>query len=165
MMSDVDESVVVDEIQPELRSSKRENEELSMSQDLQKAAEELTQGLLNIYQPPLEQLEKELKELTTKQETLLHEMQNENKKINDVEGEPSINEIFSMINTYQTKLASLKSDMVSIHERTSKLKNRALRLQKTKQKEAVLKEQKREQELRREQELIGKPKIEEPGSS
>lgn len=42
----------------------RENEELAISEDLQKAVEELSQGLLSIYQPPLEQLEKELKELT-----------------------------------------------------------------------------------------------------
>ncbi|XP_033212181.1 biogenesis of lysosome-related organelles complex 1 subunit 6-like [Belonocnema kinseyi] len=165
MMTDVEESTVASEIQPQLRSSGRENKELAISEDLQKAVEELSQGLLSIYQPPLEQLEKELKELTTKQESLLHEMKNENKKIDEVQEEPSLKEMFSIINKYQGKLASLKSEMSSIHERTSKLKNRAQRLQKTKQKEALTKEHKREQELRREQELIGKRKNEEPEAS
>ncbi|XP_011149967.1 biogenesis of lysosome-related organelles complex 1 subunit 6 isoform X3 [Harpegnathos saltator] len=125
--------------------------------DFTEAIEKLAEGLLNIYQPPLEQVKKELLELTSKQETVLAQMQSENKKINETFEDVDLNDMFATIKVYQGKLASIRKEMISIHERTSKLKKRALRLQQIKQKEALNKEQQREQELRREQELIARP--------
>ncbi|EFN77474.1 biogenesis of lysosome-related organelles complex 1 subunit 6 isoform X1 [Harpegnathos saltator] len=134
-----------------------EQEECKDVIDFTEAIEKLAEGLLNIYQPPLEQVKKELLELTSKQETVLAQMQSENKKINETFEDVDLNDMFATIKVYQGKLASIRKEMISIHERTSKLKKRALRLQQIKQKEALNKEQQREQELRREQELIARP--------
>jgi len=124
--------------------------------DFSKAVEKLAEGLLSICQPPLEQVRKELFELTSKQEALLAQMQLENKKIHETIEDIDLNDMFAAVKVYQGKLALIRKEMINIHERTYKLKKRALRLQQIKQKEALNKEQQREQELRREQELIGR---------
>lgn len=119
--------------------------------------EKLAHGLLSIYQPPLEQVKRELSELISKQETLLTRMQFENKKLGETFEDVDLNDMFATIKLYQGKLASVRKEMINIHEKTFKLKKRALRLQQIKQKEALNREQQREHELRREQELIARP--------
>ncbi|KAL0106493.1 hypothetical protein PUN28_016300 [Cardiocondyla obscurior] len=86
-------------------------------------------------------------------------MQLENKKIHETLEDIDLNDMFSTVKIYQGKLTVIRKEMINIHERTSKLKKRVLRLQQIKQKEAMNKEQQREQELRREQELIGRSTI------
>lgn len=127
--------------------------------DFKEAANKLAEGLLSQYQAQLEQVEKKLDEVRTKQETLLEQMQMENKKLQDTYDDVNLDEMFQTIKVSQGKLVLMKKEMASIHERTFKLKKRALRLQQMKQKEALTREQQREQEIRREQELIGKPVI------
>ncbi|XP_032671946.1 biogenesis of lysosome-related organelles complex 1 subunit 6 isoform X3 [Odontomachus brunneus] len=122
MMTDVSETETV-----EVHSG-TEQEECENVIDFTEAVEKLAEGLLSIYQPPLEQVKKDLLELTSKQETLLAQMQSENKKINETFEDIDLNDM-----------------------------KRALRLQQIKQKEALNREQQREQELRREQELIARP--------
>lgn len=137
----------------QLRIEKKSSEDAI---DFSKAVEKLTEGLLNTCQSPLEHVRKELSELTGKQEALLAQMQLENKKIHETFEDIDLNDMFAAIKVYQGKLAVIRKEMINIHERTYKLKKRALRLQQIKQKEALNKEQQREQELRREQELIGR---------
>lgn len=84
-------------------------------------------------------------------------MQIENKKLQETFESVNLNEMFQTIKVYQGKLTLMKKEMALIHERTFKLKKRASRLQQVKQKEALNKEQ----EIRREQELIGKPAVNE----
>ncbi|EZA58776.1 hypothetical protein DMN91_008691 [Ooceraea biroi] len=151
MMTDVGEAEAA-----EIRS-RTEKQESEDTLDFSEAAEKLADGLLSIYQPPLEQVKKELFELTNKQEALLTRMQLKNKKIEETFEDVDLHDMFATIKVYQGKLALIRKEMINIHERTSKLKKRALRLQQIKQKEALNKEQQREQELRREQELIGRP--------
>nr|XP_034191501.1 biogenesis of lysosome-related organelles complex 1 subunit 6-like isoform X3 [Osmia lignaria] len=125
MMTDIEEAEVI-KIQPQIEQ--HESDEIKV--DFSEAAKKLAQGLLNIYQLPLEQVQKELTEVTNKQETLLSQMQTENKKLQETFDDVKLNEM-----------------------------KRALRLQQIKQKEALSREHQREQEVRREQELIGKPTI------
>ncbi|XP_050459685.1 biogenesis of lysosome-related organelles complex 1 subunit 6 [Cataglyphis hispanica] len=150
MMSDMGETGAA-EVQ--LKTEKEMSEETIY---FSKTAEKLAEGLLNICKPPLEQVRKELFELTKKQEALLAQMQLENKKIHETFEDINLNDMFTAVKVYQGKLALIRKEMINIHERTYKLKKRALRLQQIKQKEALNKEQQREQELRREQELIGR---------
>ncbi|XP_034191498.2 biogenesis of lysosomal organelles complex 1 subunit pallidin isoform X1 [Osmia lignaria lignaria] len=154
MMTDIEEAEVI-KIQPQIEQ--HESDEIKV--DFSEAAKKLAQGLLNIYQLPLEQVQKELTEVTNKQETLLSQMQIENKKLQETFDDVKLNEMFQTIKLYQGKLTLMKKEMASVHERTCKLKKRALRLQQIKQKEALSREHQREQEVRREQELIGKPTI------
>lgn len=143
------------ELQSEIEKRNREENEL----DFKEAVKKLTEGFLNQYQVQWEQTEKKLDEVKNKQETLLNQMQIENKKFQDVFDDIKLNDMFQTIKISQNKLILMKKEMASIHERTFKLKKRALRLQQIIQKEALNREQQREQEIRREQELIGKPMI------
>ncbi|XP_043280502.1 biogenesis of lysosome-related organelles complex 1 subunit 6 [Venturia canescens] len=152
MMKDIGEEAAA-EVQPNLEFADRDTPIVDFSQSTTK----LANGLLAIYQPPLEQIKKELDDLTKKQESLMDRMLVENIKITDLAEDIALNEMVSTIKLYQGKLGSIKREMTSIHDRTSKLKKRALRLQQMKQKEALTREHQREQELRREQDLIGKP--------
>ncbi|XP_011252515.1 biogenesis of lysosome-related organelles complex 1 subunit 6-like isoform X2 [Camponotus floridanus] len=147
-MNDIGEAGVMD---IQLKTEKEVSEDTLY---FSKAVEKLAEGLLGICQPPLEQVKNELFELTSKQEALLAQMQLENKKIHETFEDIDLNDMFAAIKVYQGKLTLIRKEMINIHERTYKLKKRALRLQQIKQKEALNKEQQREQELRREQELI-----------
>ncbi|KAH0952038.1 hypothetical protein HN011_006911 [Eciton burchellii] len=151
MMTDVSEAEAAE---IHLRTDKQESES---TVDFSEAAGKLANGLLSIYQPPLEQVKKELFELTNKQQALLVRMQLKNKKIEETFEDVDLHDMFTTIKVYQGKLGLIRKEMINIHERTAKLKKRALRLQQVKQKEALNREQQREQELRREQELIGRP--------
>lgn len=148
MMVDIDETEVT-EVQSQ-------NDNMETIFNFSKATENLTAGILEIYQSPLEKSKKELKELISKQQVLLSQMQTENKKLQDILQDADLREMFVTIKMYQGKAANIKKEMVVIHDRIFKLKKRALRLQQIKQKEALGREQQKEQELRREQELIGK---------
>ncbi|XP_066597881.1 biogenesis of lysosome-related organelles complex 1 subunit 6 [Prorops nasuta] len=149
MMKDIDEAAVA-EIQSQLNTLDSQD---SKEIDFTDASKKLATGLLSIYQPPLEEIKSELNELTEKQETLISIMKVENKKLLDRTEDINLTEMFDTLKVYQGKLVSCKKEMTSIHERIAKLKKRALKLQSIKQKET----QQREQEIRREQELIGKP--------
>ncbi|XP_006616754.1 biogenesis of lysosome-related organelles complex 1 subunit 6 [Apis dorsata] len=154
MMTDMEEAEAR-ELQSEIEKRNREENEL----DFKEAVKKLAEGFLNQYQVQWEQTEKKLNEVKNKQETLLNQMQIENKKFQDVFDDIKLNDMFQTIKIGQNKLILMKKEMASIHERTFKLKKRALRLQQIIQKEALNREQQREQEIRREQELIGKPMI------
>ncbi|XP_076647755.1 biogenesis of lysosomal organelles complex 1 subunit pallidin [Halictus rubicundus] len=154
MMTDLEESEVKI-VQSEIEKRDGDNKQ----QDFSEAAKKLAEGLLSIYKLPLEQVHKELTEVTSKQQALLNQMQGENKKLQETHEDIDLNKMFQTVKVYQGKLTFMKKEMASIHERTFKLKKRALRLQQMKQKEALNREQQREQEIRREQDLIGKPVV------
>lgn len=105
----------------------------------------------------LGQLKSDLLELQNKQNGLIDKMQIENRQLTETAEDDMCSRMFPLIKSYNDKLHRIKKEIISVHERTGKLKKRALRLQQLKEKEALYKEQKREEDLRREQELIGKP--------
>ncbi|KAK9302244.1 hypothetical protein QLX08_005687 [Tetragonisca angustula] len=154
MMTNMEETEAR-ELQLQIEKHNKEEDEI----DFKVAIKKLTEGFLKQYQEQWEQSGKKLNEVKSKQEILLSQMQIENKKVQDVFNDVKLNEMFQMIKVSQGKLILMKKEMVSIHERTFRLKKRASKLQQVVQKEALNKEQQREQELRREQELIGKPAI------
>ncbi|XP_031829553.1 biogenesis of lysosomal organelles complex 1 subunit pallidin isoform X1 [Nomia melanderi] len=154
MMTDIEETEAK-KVQSQIEKHDIEEDQ----QDFSEAAKKLAEGLLSIYQSPLEQVHRELNEITSKQETLFNQMQAENEKLQEIFDDVDLNEMFQTIKVYQGKLTFIKKEMASIHERTFKLKKRALRLQQVKQKEALNREQQREQESQREQDLIGKPVV------
>ena len=151
-MTDIEEAEVKN---VQLQIEKHDSDEDQV--DFSEAAKKLAEGLLSIYQLPLEQVQTELNEVTSKQQVLLGQMQIENRKLQETFDDVKLNEMFQTVKHYQGKLTFMKKEMTLIHERAFKLKKRALKLQQIKQKEALNREQQREQEIRREQELIGKP--------
>ncbi|KAF6128991.1 biogenesis of lysosomal organelles complex 1 subunit 6 [Phyllostomus discolor] len=64
---------------------------------------------------------------------------------------------FTEAKHYHTKLVNIRKEMLMLHEKTSKLKKRALKLQQKRQKEELEREQQREKEFEREKQLTAKP--------
>ncbi|CAH0551793.1 unnamed protein product [Brassicogethes aeneus] len=116
--------------------------------------EPLSKGLLNIYEPSLVVAQKQLKELTDKQELMLKQLHQENLSLLEVQHDQDLEHIFGRLKIYQAKLVNIKKDIKTLHDRSSKLKKRALKLQQIKEKEEAVKQQK-ELSLKQEEDLIG----------
>ncbi|KAG7482364.1 hypothetical protein JOB18_019541 [Solea senegalensis] len=121
------------------------------------AVDKLTEGLLSHYLPDLQNSKGVLQELTQNQLILLDTLDQEVTKISDCNALLDLNSLFTEAKVYHNKLVSIRKEMIMIHEKTTKLKKKALKLQQQKQKEALEKEQQREKELERERQLIAKP--------
>ncbi|KAM3828350.1 biogenesis of lysosome-related organelles complex 1 subunit 6 [Vipera latastei] len=122
-----------------------------------KAVEQLTEGLISHYLPDLQRSKLALKELTQNQEVLLETVQQEISKFKECNSVLDINMLFSEAKYYHNKLVNIRKEMLMLHEKTSKLKRRALKLQQKRQKEELDREQQREKDLEREKQLTAKP--------
>ncbi|XP_068588245.1 biogenesis of lysosome-related organelles complex 1 subunit 6 [Cebidichthys violaceus] len=123
----------------------------------EEAVDKLTEGLLSHYLPDLQNSKRALQELTQNQLVLLDTLDQEVTKFRDCNTLLDLNSLFAEAKVYHNKLVNVRKEMIVLHERTTKLKRRALKLQQQKQKEALEKEQRREKELERERQLIAKP--------
>ncbi|KAL7300686.1 uncharacterized protein LOC106657010 [Trichogramma pretiosum] len=103
--------------------------------DLSEVSQKLAKGIVDVYEGPLSQVQQELNALTSKQETCITQMQAENKKMCDVQDDIELNHLFTTVANSQRKLLDIKTEIMSICDRTARLKKRALHLQKLKQKE------------------------------
>ncbi|XP_067104986.1 biogenesis of lysosome-related organelles complex 1 subunit 6 isoform X2 [Osmerus mordax] len=88
---------------------------------------------------------------------LLETLDQEVTKFRECNALLDLNSLFTEAKIYHGKLINIRKDMIMLHEKTTKLKKRALKLQQQRQKEALEKEQQREKELERERQLIAKP--------
>lgn len=122
------------------------------NQDIDK----LATGLLAVYEPGLKKLQSQLSELTNKQTSVLQELEIENTRFSKIE-DKKLQEMIDMIKEYGNRLQRVKEQMRNITGNVNKLEKRAMKLQQTKQKEALQREHNREAQLTREQELIAKP--------
>lgn len=122
-----------------------------------KAVDKLTEGLLSHYLPDLQNSKLALQELTQNQVVLLDTLDQEVTKFRECNSLHDLNSLFTEAKVYHNKLVNIRKEMMMLHEKTTKLKKRALKLQQQKQKEALEKEQQREKELERERQLIAKP--------
>ncbi|XP_068168132.1 biogenesis of lysosome-related organelles complex 1 subunit 6 [Antennarius striatus] len=122
-----------------------------------KAVAKLTQGLLSHYLPDLQNSKRALQELTQNQLVLLDTLDQEVTKFKECNTLLDLSSLFAEAKVYHNKLVNIRKEMITIHEKTTKLKKRAMKLQQQKQKEALEKEQLREKELERERQLIAKP--------
>ncbi|XP_015231138.1 PREDICTED: biogenesis of lysosome-related organelles complex 1 subunit 6 [Cyprinodon variegatus] len=122
-----------------------------------KAVDKLTEGFLSHYLPDLQNSKRSLQELTQNQLILLDTLDQEVTKFRECNTLLDLNSLFTEAKVYQNKLVNIRKEMIMLHEKTTKLKKRALKLQQQKQKELLEKEQQRERELERERQLIAKP--------
>ncbi|XP_061607355.1 biogenesis of lysosome-related organelles complex 1 subunit 6 [Phyllopteryx taeniolatus] len=121
------------------------------------AVYKLTEGLLSHYLPGLQNSKRTLQELTQNQLILLDTLDQEVTKFRECNTLLDLNSLFTEAKIYHNKLVNIRKEMILLHERTTKLKKRALKLQQHKQKEALEREHQREKELERERQLIAKP--------
>lgn len=122
-----------------------------------KALEQLVEGLLSHYLPDLQRSKQALQELTQNQVILLDTLEQEISKFKECHSMLDINALFIEAKHYHAKLVNIRKEMLMLHEKTSKLKKRALKLQQKKQKEELEREQQREKEFEREKQLTAKP--------
>lgn len=108
--------------------------EIDVNNPYASSVSKLSRGLISLYSTPMVNVEKQLKELTSKQEFLVTQIHDENLRLSEVQYSPEIQETFIKLKAYHSKLLNLKKDMKLIYEKSSKLKKRALRLQQVREK-------------------------------
>ncbi|GAB6032117.1 Bioproteinsis of lysosome- organelles complex 1 subunit 6 [Chamberlinius hualienensis] len=74
-------------------------------------------------------------ELRRNQESLIEALMNENARFEDANATTVITEMFNKVSHYHDKLVAIKKEMVVLHDKTTKLKRRALRLEQLKGKQ------------------------------
>ncbi|XP_028812485.1 biogenesis of lysosome-related organelles complex 1 subunit 6 [Denticeps clupeoides] len=141
--------------------SKQNQDESRLPEDValvnEQAVDKLTDGLMSHYLPDLQNSKRTLQELTQNQVILLDTLEQEITKFKECNSLLDLNSLFTEAKIYHNKLVNIRKEMINLHDRTTKLKKRALKLQQQRQKEALEKEQQREKELERERLLIAKP--------
>uniref|UniRef100_A0A8C9H9P1 Biosis of lysosomal organelles complex 1 subunit 6 n=1 Tax=Piliocolobus tephrosceles TaxID=591936 RepID=A0A8C9H9P1_9PRIM len=91
------------------------------------------------------------------QVVLLDTLEQEISKFKECHSMLDINALFAEAKHYHAKLVNIRKEMLMLHEKTSKLKKRALKLQQKRQKEELEREQQREKEFEREKQLTARP--------
>ncbi|XP_016309194.1 biogenesis of lysosome-related organelles complex 1 subunit 6-like [Sinocyclocheilus anshuiensis] len=119
--------------------------------------ERLTDGFLSHYLPELCCSKRALQELTQNQVILLDMLEQEVTKFRECNATIDLNTLFTEATVYHRKLVNIRREMIVLHDKTTRLKKRVLKLQQHKQKEDLEREQQRERELERERRLIAKP--------
>ncbi|KAM5235753.1 biogenesis of lysosome-related organelles complex 1 subunit 6 [Ctenodactylus gundi] len=122
-----------------------------------RAVGQLTEGLLSHYLPDLQRAKQAFEELRQNQVVLLETLEQEILKFKECRSMLDVNALLTEAKHYQAKLVNIRKEMLLLHERTSKLKKRALKLQQRRQKEELEREQEREKELEREKQLTARP--------
>ncbi|XP_046973523.1 uncharacterized protein LOC124540130 [Vanessa cardui] len=105
------------------------NENLE-SPEVIKTVQLLAKGLMEIYEPPISTLNTHLKELTDEQEAVHNMIVSENRRIDDLQNDATLDALLADIATNKEKLTSLTSSMLSLHKRVQDLQVRAANVEK-----------------------------------
>ncbi|XP_074660413.1 biogenesis of lysosome-related organelles complex 1 subunit 6-like [Tubulanus polymorphus] len=120
------------------------------------AVDKFVKGFTDVFLPEAESNKQKLDELLLNQSVVLETLQQENAKFKECTTFNDIQQTMLKARVYYGKLCGLRREMNSLHDRTSKLRRRAVKLQQQRQKEFLQLEQKREKEMEREQQLMAK---------
>ncbi|EFA79938.1 hypothetical protein PPL_06759 [Heterostelium album PN500] len=126
-----------------------------VSNEMNKAIPQLTEGILLMTKIPLDALTMKLLELQKEQTALLSLMSSENQKLQSVKGVDIIFE--NKINEYLLKVQTMKKEMSNVKERMTKLQKRAVNLKEKKQQHINNLNERVEKALQRERDLTVKP--------
>ncbi|XP_051580092.1 biogenesis of lysosome-related organelles complex 1 subunit 6 [Myxocyprinus asiaticus] len=136
-------------------------EETVVLQDIlhvnEQTVQRLTDGFIQHYLPELHTSKRALQELTQNQVILLDTLEQEVNKFRECNAMVDLNALFTEAKVYHSKLVNIRKEMIILHDKTTKLKKRALKLQQHKQREELEREQQREREIERERRLTAKP--------
>lgn len=116
-----------------------------------------TRGLIEKFESPVQGIDASLEVINNRQTLLQDKLTGENEKFEKVNEEYKINEMIQKTRQYHSKLSNLQREMVVLTDRSASLKTRALKLQESKQKEALKRELKRQEELEKEEALVARP--------
>jgi len=116
-----------------------------------------TRGLVQKFESPVQGIDAALEVINNKQVTLQDKIIGENEKFEKVAEEYKIDEMIQKTRAYQAKLSQLQKEMSSLSDRSTGMKQRAMKLQECKQKEALKRELRKQEELEREEALVARP--------
>ncbi|XP_017840983.1 biogenesis of lysosome-related organelles complex 1 subunit 6 [Drosophila busckii] len=88
------------------------------------AALNLSDGVLQVVEPPIERARGQVKELIGKQNKIYIDLSKEKYKL-DASELAEVTEMLNNVKRYQVKLMKLKKDMTTIYQRTKMLRKRA----------------------------------------
>lgn len=119
--------------------------------------QELSKGILNLYQEDVKPVQEHVKELVRNQEVLRDITQNEITQLNESIVIADITKTFETMKIYHKKLVTMKRDMNNLTTRIDKFKIRAQKLQLQKERQELETAQEIERQRKYEKELTAKP--------
>ncbi|EDW94175.1 biogenesis of lysosome-related organelles complex 1 subunit 6 isoform X1 [Drosophila yakuba] len=114
------------------------------------AALQLSAGVLQIAEPPLNHVRSQLRELIGRQNKTYIDLSKEKYKL-DCSEVARLNDMMSDVRRYKEKLTKIKKEMQSVYQRTKELKKRAANVAACKQRDY----QRKLERLQHEESLIG----------
>nr|XP_016992531.2 biogenesis of lysosome-related organelles complex 1 subunit 6 [Drosophila takahashii] len=109
------------------------------------AALQLSAGVLQIAEPPLEHVRSQLRELIGRQNKIYIDLSKEKYKL-DCSEVARLNDMMSDVKRYKEKLAKIKKEMQGVYQRTKELKKRAANVAACKQRDYQRKLEKQQHE-------------------
>ncbi|EGD76283.1 hypothetical protein PTSG_00986 [Salpingoeca rosetta] len=126
-------------------------------QEQEQQSEMLSQGLLGMWQPMVAQLQDTLHEIVESQEELVARVSEESSNVATNKALEEVALVMSQVPTYTQKLVQIRKDMVSLHEKSNRMKKRAEKLALQQSTQAQRAAQQAEQERQRERRLQARP--------
>ena len=84
--------------------------------------EKLTEGFVNIYEPTLKSMKKQLLEIIKKQEFVTQEMHDLSLNLHENLYDHELQDMFDKIKIYKDKLYVVRKNMIYVQEQSTKLK-------------------------------------------
>ncbi|GFO22516.1 biogenesis of lysosome-related organelles complex 1 subunit 6 [Plakobranchus ocellatus] len=116
----------------------------------------LTNGFVEKFLPGLRKSQTTIDQIRSSQTVLLETVQQETAKFRDCLAMNYVEDTMVKARHYHNKLLRLRREMTNLHEKSKKLKKRALKLQQQKQTEELTRAHSREHELEKERMLTAR---------
>ncbi|XP_046350364.2 biogenesis of lysosome-related organelles complex 1 subunit 6-like [Haliotis rufescens] len=118
--------------------------------------ENLSSGFLQTFLPNLDKSKSSLDEVLSNQKILIETLEQENAKFQECQSMEELTQTMLKARRYYNKLITIKKEMTNVHDKSAKLKKRAVKLQQQRQKEELQKAQQREKEHEKERMLAAR---------
>ncbi|XP_071098723.1 biogenesis of lysosome-related organelles complex 1 subunit 6-like [Haliotis cracherodii] len=118
--------------------------------------ENLSSGFLQTFLPNLDKSKSSLDEVLSNQKILIETVEQENAKFQECQSMEELTQTMLKARRYYNKLITIKKEMTNVHDKSAKLKKRAVKLQQQRQKEELQKAQQREKEHEKERMLAAR---------
>ncbi|BFZ13590.1 hypothetical protein BsWGS_16627 [Bradybaena similaris] len=116
----------------------------------------LTNGFISHFLPPLLKAQSSINQIRSSQSVLLETVQQESSKFIDCQAFTDLKDTMTKAKQYHNKLLKLRREMTDLHEKSKRLKKRALKLQQQRQKEELTRAHNLEKELEKERMLTAR---------
>ncbi|KAK0055778.1 biogenesis of lysosome-related organelles complex 1 subunit 6-like isoform X2 [Biomphalaria pfeifferi] len=141
----------------EIESTKPDGEanEADVSVDAQ-TIQLLTDGFMAKFLPSLQKAKATIDQIKNSQSVLIETVSQEISKFTECHALKDLDKTMAKAKIYQSKLMKLRKEMTNLHEKSRKLKKRALKLQQQKQKEELTRAHNLEKEYEKERMLTAR---------